>query len=44
MAFNQFNKLAGDSPGVSVVKNPPCNGGVAGSILGQATKIPHTAE
>ena len=25
-------------------RNPPCNAGVAGSIPGQGTKIPHAAE
>ena len=27
-----------------VFKNPPCNAGHAGSILGQGTKIPHATE
>ena len=27
-----------------MVRNPPCNAGDAGSILGWGTKIPHTAE
>ena len=27
-----------------VFKNPPCNAGHAGSILGQGTKIPHAIE
>ena len=30
-----------DFPGGPVVKNPPHNGGDAGSIPGQGTKIPH---
>ena len=32
-----------DSPGGPVVKNPPCNAGDVGSILGQGTKNPHAA-
>ena len=31
-----------DSPGGSVVKNPPSNVGDKGSTPGQGTKIPHT--
>ena len=30
--------------GGPVVKNPPCNAGVVGSIPGQAAKIPHILE
>ena len=31
-------------PGGPVVKNPPCNAGVVGSIPGQGAKIPHILE
>ena len=37
-------KKAGDFPGCPVVKNPPCNAGDSGLILGQGTKIPHTVK
>ena len=33
-----------DFPGGAVVKNPPYNGGDAGSIPGQGTRIPHAME
>ena len=33
-----------DFPGGSVVKNPPCNAGVAGSIPGQGAEIPYAPE
>ena len=32
-----------DFPGGLVVKNPPCNAGGVGLILGGGTKIPHAA-
>ena len=35
---------ARDFPGGPVVKNPPCNAGDSGSILGRGTKIPRAAE
>ena len=39
-----MNTALRDFPGGPVVKNPPCNAGDVGSIPGQGTKIPHTAE
>ena len=33
----------GDFPKGAVVKTPPSNAGVAGSISGQRTKIPHAS-
>ena len=36
-----FKEEAGDFPGASVVKNPPCNARDMGSIPGWGTKIPH---
>ena len=35
---------ARDFPGGPVVKNPPCNAGDSGSILGRGTKIPRAAK
>ena len=34
----------GDFPGGSALRNPPCNAGDVGSILGQVTKIPRAME
>ena len=34
----------GEFPGGPVVKNPPCNAGDTGSILGWGTKILHATE
>ena len=39
--FNSWVNLEWDSPGVPVVKNPPCNARDVGSIPGQGTKIPY---
>jgi len=38
------NTAKWDFPGGPVVKNPPCNGGYAGSIPGWGTKTKHAAE
>ena len=35
---------AGDFPGGSVMKNPPCNAGFAGSVPGQGTEISQAAK
>ena len=42
--YSVKKKKAGDFPGGPVVKNPPCNAGDSGLILGQGTKIPHTVK
>ena len=42
--LNQKKKKIRDFLGGPVVKNPPSNAGNAGSIPGQGTKIPHTAD
>ena len=36
--------MRGDFPGGPVVKNPPCNAGDVGSILGQGNKISNASE
>ena len=42
--FILFKVNLGDVPGGPVVKNPPCNAGDRGSILGRGTKIPPASE
>ena len=37
-------EFLGDFPGGSVIKNPPCKAGDAGSTSGQGTRIPHAVE
>ena len=41
---SEGNTALRDFPGGPVIKNPPCNAGDMGSILGRGTKIPHAAE
>ena len=42
--FPDSISLLWDLPGGPVAKNLPCSAGDTGSITGQGTKIPHTAE
>ena len=42
--YNYLKQGYGDFPGGSALKNPPCNAGDAGSILGQVTKMPRAME
>ena len=43
-SIKKKKKKDGDFPGGPVVKNPPCNAGDSGLILGRGTKIPHTVK